>query len=323
MQNIKNNQQNKGTGEKVRDFIRYNNTVPLFVAIGIVVSGSAFAATPTGQEAISNTLVGQQEKVVSVDNTLISSIDLASWSPKIRVTGMTEDVDNYYVSYTLSTIDIVDFKWQYTDKIDTLKVTKDVLKDYTSLSDYVKFQLKQNIDAENERLARTQTIERKNITLKQTVTSYSGLAGLVLDENTSVEPPVAVIPDSNTPGIPSQQAQQPETQPQTIEQPAPQSENQNPSPTPVQTSTPTSSTSTESTTTSTTTQPIIDTSVIDSATSSTSSTTTPTEASSSSPTPEPVPASPATTPATTTDSTTSSSPTTTQTASDTPVTTTQ
>jgi hypothetical protein len=89
------------------------------------------------------------------------------------------------------------------DKQDVLKVSKEVMKDYVSLSDYAKYQLKQNIDAETDRLARTQEIEKKNVTLKQTVTSYSGLAGLVLDDSTKVDPPVVNIPESSTPGVPA------------------------------------------------------------------------------------------------------------------------
>lgn len=192
--NTNNNQKN------IADFLRYNNAVPLFVAIAIVVSGSAFAATPTGQETISQTLVGKTEKVISVDNTYIAAVDLTSWTPRVRVTGVKEDTDNYYVAYILSTIDVKDYKWQNVDEENTLKVDKTFLKEFKSLQDYVKYELAQKIDAEKDRLARTQEIEKKNITQMQVVTSYSGLAGLVIDDTTSVGDPFAPAPESLTPG---------------------------------------------------------------------------------------------------------------------------
>ena len=73
---MKNNTQN------IRDFIRYNNTIPLFLGVIIVITGSAFASTPNGQEAISKTLVGAETKITSIDNTLIASLDFNTWSPK-------------------------------------------------------------------------------------------------------------------------------------------------------------------------------------------------------------------------------------------------
>ena len=192
---MKNNTQN------IRDFIRYNNTIPLFLGVIIVITGSAFASTPNGQEAISKTLVGAETKITSIDNTLIASLDFNTWSPKARVTGVKEDMDNYYVDYMFSTIDLVNSKWQYTDKNLSLKVDKNFLKEFKNLESYVAFELKQNIDAENDRLLRTQEFEKKNVTQMQTVTSYSGLAGLVFDENTVVADPVAAAPESLTPGI--------------------------------------------------------------------------------------------------------------------------
>ncbi len=215
---MQNNKQNN-----IRDFLRYNNSVPLFVAIVIVVSGSAFASTPTGQAAISQSLVGQQTTVVSIDNTYIANKNLENWTPRARVTKVTEDEFNYYVEYIFSTIDLVNNKWQDTDKAELLTVKKDILDEYKSLVTYVQYQLKQNIDTEKDRLVRTQEIEKKNITQLQTVTSYSGLIGLMLDETTTIEEPFAPAPESLTPGIPKpdvpppQQPQIPVPQPDPID----------------------------------------------------------------------------------------------------------
>jgi hypothetical protein len=230
--------------------------------------------------------VGKTEKVVSVDNTYIASIDLSSWSPRVRVTGVKEDSDFYYVVYVLSTIDIKDYKWQNVDVENTLKVDKKFLEEFKSLEAYVKYELAQKIDAEKDRLARTQEIEKKNVTQIQTVTSYTGLAGLVLDDTTTVGDPFAPAPPSETPGVPN-------TTPAPVvpvqETPVTQEPVQNlPTTTPA---VPTGDTATE--TQATTTTPVIDTSFLNASTTAPTTTqepatTTPEALPASDPTPVPV-----------------------------------
>jgi len=82
------------------NFIKYNNLVPITLGVIFLGSGAAFAASDP--QAIYNA----QQEVVSVDNTYIVGKDLSAYTPRVQITGVTEDGDNYYVSYVIATIDL-------------------------------------------------------------------------------------------------------------------------------------------------------------------------------------------------------------------------
>lgn len=162
-------------------FLQYNNAVPIALTVLVLGGGSAFAATDPAA------VYSAQQQVVSIDNTYIANKDLSTYSPQAQITGVTEDTDNYYVAYDFSTIDLVNSTWQDTTKQLTLKVSKDSLAG-TDLGLYVAEQLKQNVDAEVERLKNTQEIEKKNVTQKVVATVYGGLIGKMLSASTETIP---------------------------------------------------------------------------------------------------------------------------------------
>lgn len=174
-------------------FLQYHNAVPITLGIIFLGAGATFAAT--NPQAI----YSQTEQVVAIDNTYLVNKDLSTYSPQVQITGVTEDSDNYYVAYNLSTIDIVDAVWKDVVKPETMTVSKADLGPYRDLGVYVTQQLKQNVDREKQRLAGTQDIERKQVSQKVVATTYGGLVGKMLNDTTETLPgytPVVQEPQS-------------------------------------------------------------------------------------------------------------------------------
>ena len=177
-------------------FFRYDNTVPL-VAIGLVLfAGGAFAASPEARDAV----LRAEEMIVSIDNSYIVDLDLDSYTPKIQIVDVKEDDDNYYVSYTFTTIDLANNQWQEVPKDKMLTVAKNALggKD---LGLYVTRELSEVIALETTRLKETQAIER-NLGISQAVvaTTYSGLIGKFLDSKEEILPGYTPVIAEQEPG---------------------------------------------------------------------------------------------------------------------------
>lgn len=176
---------------KILHFLQYHNAVPIAIGILVLGGGGAFAA------ANPDAIYSAEERVLSVDNTYLVAKDLSAWSPRVEITGVTEDEDYYYVAYTFSTIDLVEYVWKDAQKPEVMRVSKLDLGPYRDLGLYVTEQLRQVIDRERDRVAETQEIERKMISQKTVATIYGGLIGKLLDETTETLPgytPVVVPP---------------------------------------------------------------------------------------------------------------------------------
>lgn len=182
--------------QKMLHFLQYHNAVPLAVTILVMGAGATFAATDP--QAIYNT----QQQVVSVDNTYIASKDLSAYQPRVQITQVTEDGDNYYVGYKLYTIDVDNYVWKDVVKDELITVSKADLGPYRDLGVYVTQQLRQTTERELARLVDTQDIEKRSISQKIVATTYGGLVGKFLDPSTETLPgytPVVTAPsDSQT-----------------------------------------------------------------------------------------------------------------------------
>lgn len=177
-------------------FLSYNNTVPIALTILLSGAGATFAATNP------ESIYDSAQSVVVADNTYIANKDLSSFTPRILIMGVTEDADNYYVAYALTTIDVVDAVWRDVVKEGVLTVSKGVLGEYGDLGLYATEQFKQIVDSQLAYLREVQEIERKQVTQKIVATSYSGLIGQFLDESTEVLPgyvPVVTPPSPPEP----------------------------------------------------------------------------------------------------------------------------
>ncbi|MEK7505399.1 MAG: immunoglobulin-like domain-containing protein [Patescibacteria group bacterium] len=188
------------------NFLKYHNAVPITVSFLLLGAGGVFAAT--NPEAV----YSANQKVVSIDNTYIAIRDLKSFTPKVEITAVTEDADNYYINYRFTTIDLVNAVWQDAIKEKTMTVGKTLLGQYLDLGVYATEQFKQIIDREIAYLGEVQEIEKRNVTQKTVATTYGGLVGKLLDDTTEVLPgytpvvepkPVPVVVNDVLPEPPS------------------------------------------------------------------------------------------------------------------------
>ena len=63
-----------------------------------------------------------------MDNTALLAMNFDTFKQEMSIADVTEDEENYYVSYVFSTFDVKDYFWQNQNKTQTLKVSKDALK---------------------------------------------------------------------------------------------------------------------------------------------------------------------------------------------------
>lgn len=164
-------------------FIKYNNALPIAISFILLSFGGALAASPEVQDAV----YSETQRIVSIDNSYIASKDLSSYTPRVQITGVTEDDSYYYVHYAFTTIGLQDAAWRDLTKDETMKVEKRDIggKD---LGLYVTEQLKQLIDHELTILREVQKIERRSVTAKVVATEYGGLIGKLLDDKTEELP---------------------------------------------------------------------------------------------------------------------------------------
>ncbi|TSC87252.1 MAG: hypothetical protein G01um10148_357 [Parcubacteria group bacterium Gr01-1014_8] len=194
--------------QRLLHFLSYNNAVPIAVSIVFLGGTATFAAT--NPEAIFDS----EQSVLSIDNTYIANKDLSGYTPTIEILGVTEDSEKYYVSYRLTTIDVVDAMWRDVTENGVLEVAKPVLGQYGDLGLYATEQFKQLVDHEIAYLKEVQEIERKQVTPKIVATSYSGLVGKLLDDKTEtlpgytpvVTPPPIVVENVSAPDTSGQVA---------------------------------------------------------------------------------------------------------------------
>ncbi|MBI4088438.1 hypothetical protein HY418_03635 [Candidatus Kaiserbacteria bacterium] len=183
---------------KISLFFQYHNAVPIALGLLFLGAGGAFAATSP------ETIFSKEETVVSVDNTYLVNKDLERWTPTAVVREVAEDEDNYYVTYEFSTIELIDYVWSDVVQGKIMTISKANLGEYDDLGFYVTKELKQKIDRTLAYLKEVQAIERKQVSLKQVATVYSGLIGKMLDNTTETLPgyvPVVTPPVPPSPPI--------------------------------------------------------------------------------------------------------------------------
>lgn len=210
--------------QRLVHFLSYNNAVPIAVSFMLLGAGGAFAAA--NPEAI----YSSEETVLSIDNTYIAGKDLTAWSPRVEITSVTEDTEQYYVAYNFTTIALVDAVWKDVTEARVLPVAKGVLGNTLDLGLYATRQLNEVIDAEISRLRETQEYERKVVSNKTVATAYGGLVGRLLDDRTEVlpgyvpvvTPPAPIVEETPAGQVAGASTQEPNTS-QTTATPEPAS----------------------------------------------------------------------------------------------------
>lgn len=176
---------------KIVDFIKYNNAFTIIFVIIFFGTGVAFAA----DEDIRESVYASEEKLVSVDNSLILSSDFDNFDFQLMIGGVTEDDKNYYAEYSYDTLAIIDGAWQRKKVEKTLTVSKDELNG-RDLGLYIAEELGENVRGELAYLKRVQKIETEKGESQKIVTvEYSGLVGKMID-------PKSVVIEGYEPVIP-------------------------------------------------------------------------------------------------------------------------
>jgi len=167
--------------QKIINFIKYNNGFMIILGIVFLGAGSSFAS-----EKVRDAVIGQTiEEVKGMDNSALLSTDLNSLKQEMSIGDVSEDEDNYLISYTFSTFDIKDNIWQNQTKTQTLKVPKEALNGGKDLGLYVQSELAQVMDTQLAYLKDAQEREQKKGQTKIIkTTKYTGLKGLVLNSET-------------------------------------------------------------------------------------------------------------------------------------------
>ncbi|MCX6738613.1 MAG: hypothetical protein NT098_00995, partial [Candidatus Parcubacteria bacterium] len=197
-------------------FIKYNNFFTLAVAITLIGTGSAFAASPELRQTADNALVGKTETVSAVDNTALLNLDANAFNPQITITATTEDTDSYYISYSFHTFEVSNGAWGNTEKTGNLAIPKNALGSVT-LREYAEKQLREVAQKEIAFLKEAKASEEKKGEQKTTVVvAYTGLLGLIIDpvekqsESLVIDTPVAfsaplvetfVVPQETVPAV--------------------------------------------------------------------------------------------------------------------------
>lgn len=196
---------------RIITFIKYHNALPLGFLVLFLGFGAAFAASPELREDATAAVISSTQTVVKVDNSLILNVNLEQFQPSAQINNVTEDADNYYVSYTLYTIDLQSGVWNTISRGQNVTVSKELLGN-NDLGLYVAKQIKEVTDRQLEYLREVQDIERgKGITQKTVATTYSGLIGKFLDPKEEtfpgyqpvIPPEVKLVIDQSPPVTPA------------------------------------------------------------------------------------------------------------------------
>lgn len=144
----------------------------------------AFAFDEDVQEAVYST----EAEVQSVDNTYIIGVELDEHDFNLKILSIKEDKDTYYVTYSYTTISLLDYVWQDEIITTTLEVSKLSMKG-KDLGLFIARQVGEIITDKLVYLKKVQKIEQESgVTVKKVATKYKGLVGKMFDPTEEVFP---------------------------------------------------------------------------------------------------------------------------------------
>jgi hypothetical protein len=168
--------------QKILNFVKYNNAFTIIFIIVFFGFGVSFAASPIVRDGI----YSSSETVTSIDNQLLISTDLDNFDFNSKISSITDDDRNYYVSYSYQTLAIEDSVWQNKTVEKTLTVNKEFLGN-RDLGLYVAKELGDNINYESSYLKKVQALQKeKGVSQKVVTVEYSGLIGKLLNPREKV-----------------------------------------------------------------------------------------------------------------------------------------
>lgn len=134
--------------------------VGVFLFVGV---GASFAAT--------------------VDTTYLVDTDFDTYDMGMKIQSVTEDAENYSVTYAYETVEVVGLAWQRTSKVASMRIAKKELGE-RDLGLYIADQLDQVVKQQIGYLKSVQKEERKTGEAESSVsTEYAGLIGQSLNSD--------------------------------------------------------------------------------------------------------------------------------------------
>ena len=160
------------------DFVRYNNAFLVIIVVGIVAFGGLSMASEDVRDA---TIGSKQVYAEGVDNTLLLETDFNEFSMDFQIVGISEDDEQFLVSYNYIDLDIEEGAWQLINKEVSRRIKKPLRRD---LGLYLAEELGEEARGRIKELKK-QEQEQGQTKIVQ-VTQYSGLIGKVLDLSSTV-----------------------------------------------------------------------------------------------------------------------------------------
>lgn len=197
------------------DFIKYNNAVPLVLAVLMLGTGVAFAANPIVREALFPTDSGPIGPPPAADAGALLATDPEDFEQAFRIDAVIEAEESYRIGYSYRTFEVTDNRWQVVAKTKELNVPKALLGK-RDLGLYAAEQIGQVMDREIAYLDDVRTHALKPDQKTSASREYAGLVGRSLDaeerrfdgynpvvkEAEVVEEKKAVPPDTVSIGLP-------------------------------------------------------------------------------------------------------------------------
>jgi len=170
--------------QKITNFLKYHNIVPIAFTLFVLVFSLSLAAVPQVREGIYNKV----EREIGIDNTLLLATNLDNFDFQPKILDIEQDEENYYVTYQFKTLDVLDNVWQETFKTKLLQFSKSVLGD-RDLADYIAEEIGEVILHEYQVLKDTQKMARaEGKTQRVKVIEYQGLVGKILNLEPKIIP---------------------------------------------------------------------------------------------------------------------------------------
>ena len=111
----------------ITEFIKYNNTVPLIVAVLLLGTGAVFASNPSVREALFPTDAGPMGPAPAPDSQALVTADISDFDMAFRIDAVREKTDAYVIQYSYRTLEVVDRAWRTVSKAKVMDVPKALL----------------------------------------------------------------------------------------------------------------------------------------------------------------------------------------------------
>jgi hypothetical protein len=162
------------------DFIKFNNAVPISLAVLLLGAGAVVAANPAVRETFFPTEAGPIGPPPAAETGTLLATDLASFDMAFRVDSVVDAGESYRIGYSYRTLEVTGTAWQRADKTRRMDIPKELLGK-RDLGLYAAEQIGQVMDREIAYLGEVQSQALRPEPETGTASEYAGLVGRSLD----------------------------------------------------------------------------------------------------------------------------------------------